>query len=373
MSEPETLSRSQRKRRRKAEKRKASQSPESINSAGQLPGQAILNSSRSPSGTQVNTFDSLSALNNSADYVSAVMNPNTQPVLNFAQHVPFSFQAQTPNVFQSPVQTQQTSPLQSSATPAWAARLIQSVEQLQSVIPKIDKIEETVSKIQSKISLIETRVTGLETKITDIETTCTFISSEYDYQKNELQQAKEKIKILEKDCRNLEQSLKTCENHYEKSKDELTDLKSRSMRENLVFYGLKEENEENCEILVKELIQTELGIDPSSMEIDRAHRLGSTSARKPRPIVVKFHRYLDREMIRIKTIEEETRSKLKDKRLGVGIQTPPELREARKALYPASKQEQDRGNRTRIVGNKLYVNNVLKKKFVDGNIIDCSL
>jgi len=60
------------------------------------------------------------------------------------------------------------------------------------------------------------------------------------------------------------------------------------MGENLVFYGVQEVNKpENCELLLKDLIQTQLEIDASNMTFDRAHRLGHKTARKPRPIVDK--------------------------------------------------------------------------------------
>lgn len=71
------------------------------------------------------------------------------------------------------------------------------------------------------------------------------------------------------------------------------------MRENVIFYSIPEvphlidgqARGENCEALVKELITTKLQLEAANMVIDRAHRLGSKRARKPRPIVVKFHRY----------------------------------------------------------------------------------
>ena len=47
------------------------------------------------------------------------------------------------------------------------------------------------------------------------------------------------------------------------------------------------------------------------------------------------------------------------------MQSPQEHREARKALYPLSKREEERGKRTRITGNTLFVNNVPTKKYVD--------
>ena len=104
------------------------------------------------------------------------------------------------------------------------------------------------------------------------------------------------------------------------------------------------------------------------MEFDRAHRLGPITNRNTRPIVVKFHHYTDRETIRVRSYDEDIKRKLNDARQGVGIQTPFQVREARKALFPLAKEEEQKGNRVRINGNKLLVNNIIKMKYVNGRV-----
>ena len=78
----------------------------------------------------------------------------------------------------------------------------------------------------------------------------------------------------------------------------IINLESRSMRENLIVYGIPEKwqvndehgrNSEDCEALVKQLFTSQLDIDGNHMLVDRAHRLGSNRAKKPRAIVVKFN------------------------------------------------------------------------------------
>ena len=152
--------------------------------------------------------------------------------------------------------------------------------------------------------------------------------------------------------------------------EKLLDLESRSMRENLMFCGLPESTPDNCEQLVKDPIRNTLNIDHTDITLDRVHKIGNERAQKPRPIVAKFHRYADRDMIRNKAYETECKEKLKDDSQGVGIQWPQQTRAARKAFYTYTKEEEAKGKRVRITGNKLYVNNVLKKKYVDGNVCD---
>ena len=82
-------------------------------------------------------------------------------------------------------------------------------------------------------------------------------------------------------------------------KDRLDDLEDRSMRNNLKIDGLVEEEAENWEQSVHkvlQLVKDKLDIK-EKIEVERAHRVGKKSEGRPRPIVVKFLRYQDREKI----------------------------------------------------------------------------
>ena len=64
------------------------------------------------------------------------------------------------------------------------------------------------------------------------------------------------------------------------------------------FNYLREEagREENCEELVKTVCKDTLKLQTADqMLFDRAHRVGARPGPKPRPIVVKFHYYHERE------------------------------------------------------------------------------
>ena len=167
-----------------------------------------------------------------------------------------------------------------------------------------------------------------------------------------------------------------CQQQEECTTDKLLNLEARSMRDNFIVYGIQEvpptiddQQVEHCEQLVKELISTKLQLDATTMVIDRALRLGSNRARKPRTIVVKFHKYNDREVVRVKSYEDAIRATLTGSNR-VGTQSPQQDREARKALNEYAKREEDRGQRARIIDNKLYVNNRVSKRYSNGNLHD---
>ena len=138
----------------------------------------------------------------------------------------------------------------------------------------------------------------------------------------------------------------------------LIDLEARSMRDNLMFYGIPEGGDhENCEMLVKELCETTLGMDQAyNLKFDRMHRVGTKAAAKVRPIVGKFHYYEQREQVR--KLWFDSSEALKTVNLGVGAQLPKEVRDARKPLYPKMKEAKDEGKTVKFVGKKLYINDI---------------
>ena len=82
--------------------------------------------------------------------------------------------------------------------------------------------------------------------------------------------------------------------------ENILDLQCRSMWGNLLFYGVEEARageQENCEDIVKEICESKLEIT-TEIEIERVHRIGKKFYNKPRPIVVMFSRYSQREAVR---------------------------------------------------------------------------
>lgn len=120
----------------------------------------------------------------------------------------------------------------------------------------------------------------------------------------------------------------------------LTDLEPRSMRENLMFYGIAEGGDnEDCEQLVKGMCVDHLHMRGDYVHVmifDRAHRVGQKSASKIRPIVVKFHYYSEREYVRQKSFSYTEH--LKTVKMAVGVQLPKDVRDA--VIY-----ENERGER----------------------------
>ena len=292
--------------------------------------------------------------------------PGASPVFNLGQY-PYGI----PN---TPIQG-----INSNVPPSWAISLIEDIQQIKTVIPKIVEIENSVKTIELQMTQLQTQVKLLETRNRDTEESLSFMNNAFEDQKSELAKLKDKLPKLESKYNKIEKCDIDRKIHDEKTQEKLLDLEARSMRSNLIFYGLEEHGpsnpaetgmstSEDCVSMVKEVIKDTIGIDPTSMAIERAHRLGF--GKRPRPIVAKFNNDRDRDRIRFKSYEEDTKKALKEKKLGVGIQTPQPYREARKAFNDFIDKEKINVKTTRINGTKLYINNTLQNKFVNGKVLN---
>ncbi|XP_060567678.1 uncharacterized protein LOC132726376 [Ruditapes philippinarum] len=157
---------------------------------------------------------------------------------------------------------------------------------------------------------------------------------------------------MKKSCQYLENETLELKSQKENLNTKLVEIEMNQMRNNLMFYGIKEGgSDENCINLVKSIMTDKLKMDPEVVEgitIDRAYRMGRmTSSKSTRPIVAKFHYPKEKDKIRARSFEYA--GDLNSVKLGIGAQLPKQLREARKPLYPAMKKAKDAGKHVRFV------------------------
>ena len=141
-------------------------------------------------------------------------------------------------------------------------------------------------------------------------------------------------------------------------KETVLDLQTRSMRDNLIFSGLPEANNENTESVVKNFMKTQLKIPPETLQsitFHRIHRFGKSTNTSHRPIVAKFEHFQDKVLVKSKGKE------LKGTNFGLNEQYPREINERRKVLYPIMKEHRSKNIRTSLIVDKLYINGQLFK------------
>ena len=166
--------------------------------------------------------------------------------------------------------------------------------------------------------------------------------------------------------------------------ENIIDLKCRSMRDNLVFLGISETSRqrhpmnqstdameastssgtgsyaqaaapEDCVAKIYDFCESVLKIEDakSKIQIDRAHRMGSSYSGKTRAIVAKF-KDTDSKMC-IKAALRDVN--LRSSGFGVHDQLPQEVQERRKALIPIMVKAREEGKRAFLVRDKLFINN----------------
>ena len=247
---------------------------------------------------------------------------------------------------------------QATVTPNWLPELINDVKQIKLSMTKLDQIEKTVNTINMKVSDLENKVNIIEPRITEVEKACSFISDANDDRKKELELARSEIVKLKHDCVNMKSDTDMLKQRNAHLEAKITDLESRSMRDNLLFYGIAERGKnEDCEAMIKQVCVETLELHEAvDMKFDRVHRIGTHSTSKIRPIVAKFHYFKEREQVRQRAFEKS--ETLKSVNLGIGKQWPSEVRDTRKALFPIMQREKSRGKNVKLVKDKLFVNDV---------------
>jgi hypothetical protein len=116
----------------------------------------------------------------------------------------------------------------------------------------------------------------------------------------------------------------------------------------------------NCSYIVLEFCENAMKIEnaKTKIKIEKAYRLGrkKDGATRPRPIVVKFGNYAEREMVR------NLSKRLKGTNFGISPHYPPEMLEKRKKLIPVMLKERQENKKAYILGDKLFVNGTLWKE-----------
>ncbi|XP_052814059.1 uncharacterized protein LOC128241124 [Mya arenaria] len=177
---------------------------------------------------------------------------------------------------------------------------------------RLDVIEKQLSDVSSKLSGMDRRVVSLKTashdvntRLIELEATRAFESSVNDdiakkqsAIDNTLKAERDKIARLEKNLAKVNSV-----------QEDIIDLKSRSMRNNLLFFGFPEKSSpddrknEDCSKKNLTCFRDVLKIEnpQDSIKFERVHRIGRYEPSKKRPIVAMFNHFPDKLLIKQKS------------------------------------------------------------------------
>lgn len=226
-------------------------------------------------------------------------------------------------------------------------------------LDKLDKMEQSVRQMELKMDRFDKRIQKTEDTVNNVETSVKFVTDQYDEivrekrtenaklkdmdaRVNEMKRDNDELKLMLFEMRKLNTELK----------EDMLDMKSRSMRDNLLFTNIQENENENTEQVLQNFLMNKMNITDISFE--RVHRLNRKASttwqdRRPRTIVAKFTYFKDRERIR------KSGRLLKGTQFGIQEQFPNEIEGRRKPLYPLLRQARQDQKKAAMVKDRLFV------------------
>ncbi|CAG2235195.1 unnamed protein product [Mytilus edulis] len=245
-------------------------------------------------------FD-LSAILNSQQTFPLSNNMNGQPYMNNNTN----FHNMSMPMMSSPFVTSPTQQFQMGAPympcptptqaspPQWATELLSKFEAMSVKMNSIDEIKSAVSSVDFKLSEMKGDMNKLSKRVLDVETSQNFISKSFDENIKMHEKTNKKIEsdikklatecealrndmsFIKRDSKNLSDSKVNLQKIFkanEKLNNDLESIKCESMRDNLLFHGIKESEGEDCALIIKSMCENNLEIE-DELNIKSAFRL----------------------------------------------------------------------------------------------------
>jgi hypothetical protein len=208
----------------------------------------------------------------------------------------------------------------------------------------VTKLDEEVSTLKRTVRDFENNATSLSNVFDSVRETSELNKSAVISNNKQTEQCVKDLKSLEKELvsiRDSNDNLQSC----------VVDLKTRSMRDNLIFSGLPEDRHEDTEQILQSFIQKKYKIN-YEVCLERVHRMGKwkENSSYPRNIVAKFTYFKDREYIRTHAAKYLHRTNV-----WVNKQYPLEIKERRNKLYPVLRQARKDRRKVKLVRDVLYI------------------
>ena len=237
-----------------------------------------------------------------------------------------------------------------------------------------DWVEELVVGLTARFTTIQESIADLKTSITEVKSDVKSINDKLmtkmseisEFAKEAVKSAKENsvaIRELRTEMSQMKHKFRAIENENEALKNQCNQNELYSRRDNLIFHGIKEENDESnlqCDLAMRKFLCEKLelsGNEVNAMKFVRCHRLRGSKYDAVRPIIVRFREYSDREEI------WRNLSKLrKTSQYYISEDFPPQMVYNRRKLMPIfAKARQSPGlgkNKVALRGDTLIIDNV---------------
>lgn len=146
---------------------------------------------------------------------------------------------------------------------------------------QLSEIEQVIINALSKETVLK------ELKETIAITVATAVKTAMQELTEEIARLNEEVSVLKKDMLNLEKRMESRNDS----------LEQYTRRNNLRMFGVQEDTKEDVEQKVRDVIKKKLNIALEDCAVERCHRIGKLIRDKPRPIIIKFLSYKQRNLV----------------------------------------------------------------------------
>ena len=179
--------------------------------------------------------------------------------------------------------------------------ICQMLTSVESRLQKLENIFERVSGLEKSVSNFGTELSKLTNKTKEIEKIASDVKTAMEFANVEIEVLKKKELVSENKVKELQ--------------DKLLYQEVYNRRENLRFFGIPEPigGTEDVHQVVHKFLKEELELEiTEDIEFQRAHRIGKKKKGETRPVIVRFLRFPEREMVfkRAREMQEETNVKV---------------------------------------------------------------
>ena len=227
------------------------------------------------------------------------------------------------------------------------------MQTIETQMIKIGDISKTLSALVHRIDQSEMVIKGIKQNHIELESNMTKLGEIFDSVCDKCATNKESIREITQTIAKMEANQQekpcSCGANIAALQDQLTDLRCRSMKNNLIFSGIRYTPNEDTEYVLRNFLSDELDIH-YRISFGNVHRFGKPGLNGVRPIVARFVYRVELEQVL------QNAYRLKGKPYGINEQFPKEIEDKRKRLYPVMKQAKKDGKGVKMVRDKLFIN-----------------
>lgn len=165
----------------------------------------------------------------------------------------------------------------------------------------LTEMQSSLQRAMEEMARVGDLLTTLQADVSEVKQANTKLRSDMDGVLARLEEAERRVSELEDDNRQLRQSADKSTKRCEELHQAIEDAANRDRRQNLRLVGLKEKMENGkMEVCVRNIIAEALGVELEPGQLQWAHRTPvpmPEDNKPPRPIIMRFLSYLERERV----------------------------------------------------------------------------